>query len=307
MINRQRTDNVLRLKDYPGGAGAGLRTRLCAGRTEIVTAGPNAEFGFIGSDPYNTNAYTGLVVPSTITSSLGGRYLMLLARASFQSGEKGVRLVGIRQYAEMVARIPSGTDPLSANGTDRAPPPPGPPVGSTVTFRKEIVSPLWHPPDGDLSWHVMVTSPGQRDTRNPANTDGAVFQNSKSPALLFQTIAGPVTAPTAYTPPNGGRPWGRPIAASLGNIHELRYRWREEDSEYTLDIPVPVPCDVGLYVSVRQNDPATNPKLLVSTLTQQFFALSDEDQFLVAYSTFAQYGTIAGALVFDQNLGEDVP
>src|SRR5271155_3365957 len=146
------SDNVLRLQDYPGGVASGLRTPLYKGRTEIVTAGPNPEFGFIGSDPYNTNAYTGLVVPSTPTASLGGRYLFVLARARFGSAETGVRLVGIRQYAELVARIPAGTGPLTT-----ASPPPGSPVGSTVTFRKEIKNPLWHPPDGDISWHVMVT------------------------------------------------------------------------------------------------------------------------------------------------------
>jgi len=35
--------------------------------------------------------------------------------------------------------------------------------------------------------------------------------------------------------------------------------------------------------------------------------LSEEDRFVVAYSTFAQYGVIAGSLVFNQNLGEDMP
>lgn len=300
---------IIDLQQRAGGAVAGYRTRLFAGRSEIVAAGPNAEFGFIGSDPYQTDAYTGLVVPSTPSAALGdARYLMMLARASFQSGEVGTRLVGIRLYAEMVARIPSGTAPLSANGTDRAPPPPGPPVGSTVTFRKEIVSPLWHPPDGALSFHVMVLPRTQRDVRNPATAfEGIAFEDAQSPALLYETIAGPPTAPTAYTPPNGGRPWGTPIAASLGNIHELRYKWRDEDSEYVLDVPIPASCDVALFASVRQNDPTTNPKLVDTTVTQQFLALSDEDKFLVAYSTFAQYGTIAGALTFDQNLGEDVP
>ena len=38
---------------------------------------------------------------------------------------------------------------------------------------------------------------------------------------------------------------------------------------------------------------------------QQFAALSEEDQFLVAYAPFAQYGTIYGALTFDENLRED--
>ncbi len=147
----------------------------------------------------------------------------------------------------------------------------------------------------------MIVNKVQRDTRNPANADGFIYQDSTSPALLYQ-----VAAP--YSPPNGGRPWGTPIGASLGNIHDLRYRWRADNSEYALDIPLPTPCDVIFFASVRQNDPETNPSLAESTdITQQFSALSPEDQFVVAYSEFAQYGSIAGALVFDQNLGENVP
>ena len=284
---------VIPLQRYPGGVAQGLRTPLREGRWEIVSAGPNPEFGFIGSDPYNTNAYTGLVVPATPSASIGGaRYLMMLARASFQSGERGVRLVGIRQYAEIVARIPARTGPLATGS--------GPPEGSTVTFRRQIKNPLWHPPDGDISWHVMVIDKRFRDTRHPANADGFVYQMSTAPSLLFQT-------PAPYSPPNGGRPWGKPIKASLGNIHELRYGWRDEDAEYALDVPIPVPCDVALFASVRQNNPTTNPSLADTAVTQQFYALGDEDKFLVAYSAFAQYGVIAGALTFDQNLGEDAP
>jgi hypothetical protein len=203
-----------------------------------------------------------------------------------------VRLVGIRQYAELIARLPAGEAPLSSRV--------GPAANSTVTFRKEITSPLWHPPDGDISWHVTIIDKVQRDTRNPANSDGFIYQDSLSPALLYQN-------PFPYTPPNGGKPWGTPIAASLGNIHELRYRWRADNSEYVLDIPVPVPCDVALFASVRQNDPQTNPTLADPAFTPQFAALSEEDQFLVAYNNVAQYGAIAGALVFDQNIGRCVP
>jgi hypothetical protein len=295
-----RSDNVIRLQRAAGGVATNLRSVLNGGRYEIVTNGPNSEFSFIGSDSYNTNAYTGLVVPSTPSSAIANaRYLFLLARASFSTGEQsasneGVRLVGIRQYAELVARVPAGAPPFADIPDD------SPLVGSTVTFRKEIVSPLWHPPDGDISWHVMVIPKGQRDTRNPANTDGIIYQDALSPALLYQT-----TGP--YTPPNGGRPWGTPIGASLGNIHELRYPWRTERSEVALDIPIPVPCDVALFASVRQNNPELNPAFAECCVNAQFAALSPEDQFLVAYSEFAQYGSIAGALVFDQNLGEDVP
>lgn len=298
-----RSDNVIELRKYPGGAAAGVRSVLCNGRFEVSTAGPNSEFGFVKSDPYKTNAGTGLVVPSTPSASIGNvRYLFLLAWASFGAGEnngsfQGARLVGIRQYAELVARLPARTAPLATGS--------GPATGSTVTFRKEITSPLWHPQDGNISWHVMVIPKGQRDTRNPANTDGFIFQTATSPALLYQTGA---PSGAGYTPPNGGRPWGKAIGSSLGNIHDLRYRWREEDSEYALDIPIPVACDVALFASVRQNDPSLNPVFAEGVnLTQQFMALGPEDQFVSAYPTVAQYGVIAGALIFDQNIGSDVP
>jgi hypothetical protein len=89
-------------------------------------------------------------------------------------------------------------------------------------------------------------------------------------------------------------------------MHDLRYCWRTEQSEHVLDIPIPVPCDVALFASVRQNNPALNPTFgpdqccLLPTL-------SPEDQFVVAFNAFAQYGSIAGGLVFDQNLDGCVP
>jgi hypothetical protein len=210
-----------------------LRNRFNQGRYEIVSNGPNAEFNLIGSDPYTTHTYTGLVVPPTPSAAIGNaRYLFLLCRASFRTGEQspehcGARLVGIRQYAELVARLPARTPPIDNES--------GPEAGATVTFRKEITSPLWHLPDGNISWHVMINNVVTRDTRNPANADGMVYQDATSTSLLYQVPYDP-TVP-AYVPPNGGRPWGTPLAASLGNIHELRYPWRSNQTEYELDIP----------------------------------------------------------------------
>jgi hypothetical protein len=278
---------VIKLQRYPAqgessGVAAGMRSRLCAGRYEIITGGPNPEFGFIGSDPYETNAGTGLVVPQTPSAAIGdARYLMLLARVGFSTGEVGARLVGIRQYAELIARVPVGGS------------------GQTIVYRREIHQPLWHPPDGDISWHVMMIPKEFRDSRHPANADGFIYETSTSPALLFQV-------PTPYAPPNGGQPFGDPLAASLGNMHDLRYHWRTSQSERTLDIPVPLPCDIALFASVRQNDPTTNPSDAGLTVNQ-FSALTREDRFLTSFSAFAQYGVVAGALVFEDNLGEDVP
>jgi hypothetical protein len=147
---------------------------------------------------------------------------------------------------------------------------------------------------------MIVGRSSQRDQRNPANADGLCYMDSASPALLYQAVA-------PYAPPNGGRPWGTPMTSSLGNLHELRYRWRDRYTQRALDIPINPPCDVALYASVRQCDPTKNPSFGDGATASQFAALSPEDQFVVAYSAYAQYGTIAGSLVFDQNIGEDVP
>ena len=120
-----KSDNVIPLRRHPGGAADGIALPLENGRFEQVTVGPNAEFNFIKSDPYKTNSYTGIVVPAAPSNSISNaRYLFLLARASFTNVEnnsrnQGVRLVGIRQYAELVARIPARTSPLA---TDSGPP-----------------------------------------------------------------------------------------------------------------------------------------------------------------------------------------
>lgn len=282
---------LLDLQKDPNGVGYAIRTRLLSGRHEIVPATLDPSVALLGSDPWGSPVGTGVLVPTTPTATfvpVGAspsqyRYLFLIAREQFNSGEQGVRLTGIRQYAELTATV------------------------SGATFRKEIISPLWHPPDGNISWHVMVIPKTRMVTRNVQNTDSLMFRDAYGPSLLFETFAGPQFAPTAYTPPNGGRPWGKPLArVSLGNMHSLDYRWRQSQLEQTLDIPIPLPCDVALFVSVRQNDPSTNPAAS-SLSANQFSALGPEDQFLTAYNTTAQYGRIAGSLVFDENLGEDVP
>lgn len=283
----ERTENVIHLQRYPLGVAAGLRTALYGGRHEIVPATADPSLGLIGGDPFNTAVNTGILVPAAPTASLvtaGAspsefRYLFLLAREQFNSGEQGVRLVGVRQYAELVATIPGATD---------------------TVFRKEIVHPLFRPPDGNISWHVMVIAKTSLARRNVNNADSFIFRDSYGPTLLFETPF------PAYMPPNGGRPWGKPIGASLGNMHDLRYRYRSDQAERTLDIPLPLPCDVALFASVRQNDPATNPTDAGLT-ANQFAGLDPEDQFLTAYHATAQYGRIAGSLVFDENLGENQP
>jgi hypothetical protein len=278
----EREAKLIRLARSPGGVARGIRTRFYPGRHEVVPASLDPFVALLSSDPWGSPVGTGLLVPSTPTGALvpAGvspsqyRYLFLLAREQFASGNTGARLTGIRQYAEIAATV------------------------SGAMFRKEITSPLWHPPDGNISWHVMIIAKTKMVTRNVQNADSLMFRDAYGPALLYNTFAGPQFSPTAYAPPNGGRPWGKPIGASLGNIHDLRYRWRTGYLEQMLDIEIPLPCDVALFASVRQNDSSTNPT--VSLTANQFAALGPEDQFLYAYAATAQYGRIAGSLVFSE-------
>jgi hypothetical protein len=287
---------LIRLASYPGGVAEGVRTRFYPGRHEIVPAALDPFVSLLGSDPWGAPVGTGLLVPSTPTATFvpaGAspsqfRYLFLLAREQFESGEQGARLTGIRQYAELIATVA---------GTDGAP---------NTIFHKEITSPLWHPPDGSISWHVVVIAKVAQVTRNVQNADSLKFRDAYSAALLYETFAGPQFAPTVYTPPNGGRPWGKPLGSvSLGNMHDLRYRWRTGYLEQMLDIPVPVPCDVALFASVRQNDPATNPCAGILNACQ-LSALGPEDQFLTSFCATAQYGRIAGSLVFSETSRDPV-
>ena len=287
---------LIKLAHYPGGVAQGVRTRFYPGRHEIVPASLDPYIELLSSDPWGSPVGTGVLVPSTPTATFvpaGAspaqyRYLFLLAREQFASGETGARLTGIRLYEELIATVA---------GTNGAP---------NSVFRKEIESPLWHPPDGNVSFSVMILPKTFRVTRNVQNTDSLMFRDSKGPALLFETFAGPQFAPTAYTPPNAGRPWGKPLGSvSLGNMHDLRYRWRTGYLEQMLDIPVPVPCDVALFASVRQNDPLTNPCAGILTACQ-LAALGPEDQFLTAFCGSAQYGRIAGSLVFSETSRDPV-
>lgn len=269
-------NNVIHLQDKRGGVGTNLPGAADGcGRYDIVPASLDPDLQFIGGDAYNTSDFTGVIVPAVPSSFIGGvRYLFMLARAQFNQGQKGVNLVGIRLYADLVARLPQENAP-------------------TKVFHKQIVDPMFHPPDGNISFHVMVIDKTWRDRRNPFNADTRIFQDSFSPALLYQT---PESA--GYTPPNGGRPWGKPLGSSLGNIHELRYPWRESQIEYTLRVPIPVPNDVAIFASVRQNDPAVNPSD-AGLSANQYAALSEEEKFLTAYHTVAQYGLIAASLTFE--------
>lgn len=240
------------------------------GRWEVTSVGLDPNLQLVGGDPWGTSTYTGLVVPAASTSSLGGarfRYLFMLARASFPFGCKA-RLKGLRLYASLRGQTDAG-------------------------FVEElpITSPLWRFPDANLTFHVRVVPMRQIDTRNPLNADSLMFRDAVAPSLLFQTL-GP------YSPPNGGRPWGKALAASLGTIHGLPYPWRDSQVELELDVPIPPGNDVAVYCSAAQHDTSVSAPTLT---TQQAAAATPETAFWSAF-TNVQYNRVAAGMTFEDEV-----
>lgn len=265
---------LARLDRTPGGAAQAIDSCLRKGRWEVTTQGFDGNLQTIGSDPWASNAYTGLIVPTAPTVTAQQRYLFQLARASFNAPARA-RIVGLRMYASLVGYVEE----------------------STIPFELPIVSPMWRFPDGNISWHVMTVGKRWIDRRNPANTDSVVYQDAiGGAALLYRVNAGGV-----YEPPNQGRPWGRPLASDLGNIHDLRYPWRDSQVELELDIPVPDMVDVVVYASVWQHDTSLGAPSLGST---QQAAVAPEDRFW-STMTNVQYGRIAASLIFEEAWGKE--
>jgi hypothetical protein len=270
-------DNVVRLQQRPGGPAGGMTcARMRVGRYEVTTAGFDPNLQLVGGDPWGTPDYTGLVVPAAATplTRQDKRYLFLLARAQFNNGEK-FRLRGLRQYLSIFGTF-----------TDDG--------GNVQLFEHQVTSPMFRFPDGNVSWHVMLLDKLWRDRRNPNNADSVMFQDAYSPALLYQV---PTTA--GYIAPNGGRPWGKTPTSDLGNIHDLRYPWRDSQVEIELDIPIPSPCDVAVFASVAQTNPSNHPDF--SGLSAgQLASLESDWQFYTQFSASCVYGRVAASLIFEE-------
>jgi hypothetical protein len=266
---------VVKLSERVGGAGAAQRTHLRRGRYETSTVGFDQYTQLTGSDPWGTPNFTGLIVPESPTLTPQTRYLGLLARHSFNSPECAY-LRGVRLYTSLFGFL----------GDDSGP------------YELEITSPLWRFAfgGGNITFHVMVRGRGFRDRRNPANAPSFSFEDATGPAWLYQSLA-----PT-YVPPNAGRPWGTPLPnTDFGTIYDAgRHKWRSDQAERSMRVPIPAPCDLLLFASVWQHDPGVGETQNRPTFTTaQAAAASPEDRFWAEFD-FVQFGRVAGALIVEE-------
>lgn len=250
-------------------------------RTELSTAGFDSSLQNVASDP-NGGAYNvGLRIPAAaaIPNTPQNRYLYMLSMMRVNAHAK-TRLVGIRQLVTIGQFV---TNPVG---------------GCNYPLEVEVKSPVWHFVDGNITWYVQrvppisipTTSLSAADTNE--DTEGLQFAYAVTPALIYQT-----NNPT-YSPPNGGNPYGVALVPDLSGFHDLRFPWRSEHSwDNTVDIEIEGPCDVALYASVQQTNPAT--RCLLNVADNQIPFISEEDAFTVRFPQ-AVYWRIAGSLIFEE-------
>jgi hypothetical protein len=254
-------------------------------RYETSTTGLDTAYQGIYSDPYGGVYNAGLLIPQIRPAdrTYTNRLLFTLAFARF-GAHRRVRLVGLRQMLTVAAFVPAAG-------------------GTSYILEKQIPSsqPLWHFTDASVSWHVHRVGPGYRPLKNPANSDGVAFRYSTAPALLFES--GPNT--DAYIPPYGGRPPGMPLSGPLGNLHDVRFEWVSDHAWESVDsIEFEGPCDIVLFASVQQTNPANRTKLVVPGLlpagTDSFPEMDAFVANMEANAIPTTYYRIAAAMIFEE-------
>lgn len=271
-------------------------------RFEIPSYGLDEFKQLGGSDPFGSNSWLGLRVPTLATSAIAAqngtplfsnRYLFMGARFDIAEGSKA-RIIGYRQMIVIGFVAEQGGE-----GGSNGPYP--------VTF--QVVTPDFAFTDpATVSWHFRLLGPPANHTIGlptpaPLNLKNLAFRETNGAALLYEKVVVPVGAfypdLTAYTPPNLGKPWGKPLTDDprLSTVYGLQTDWRTADAWGSLDAEVEGPDTVAAFISVAQTNPTTRSQLLPSNQGQVFgLGLSPEDQFILnnkaLFASTAQSGVI---------------
>lgn len=265
-------------------------------RVECATTGIDDAVQGLSSDPYGSivNETTGLRIP-TFRPDNFTRYLFLLATRVIT---RSTRVRGLRQYLTLGAQ--------AKGGGGEAP-------SQTVTVEFPVSTPNFYLQDANVSWHLVEEpNPYPLESSVPlrGSTDSTNFMqgNSDGPALLYNqgspTWAGAqplyyFNGMTAYAPPvNQTQEW-QPIGG-LGNMHDIRFPWSENQAWQSLDVPICARSQrrVSLYASVLQTAGAVALDSANATL-----GLPPEQTFINAMADLS-FGSVflwkvAGAIIFE--------
>jgi hypothetical protein len=241
-------------------------------------------------DPWGSLQAVGLRVPTAPTPGFAFRYLFNLASFQLADGQKAL----IRGY-RLFWTLGTGTA-----GTDEA----------SRVVEQAVTTPFFKLPDGNVSFHLFKFGAGQFGVPGqpplatlavPSQVSSAKWW-SDTPAILYDSYA---TTPdqfyvnnTGYTPPNAGRPWGRPAVAGMGYLYGSYTPFETFGAWQALDIGVEGAGVYWLAASVAQTDPDTRPPVGLSSVSNFPLGLSPEEQFLLNFPT-AVIWRVGGSLVVD--------
>lgn len=247
----------------------------CRATVEVSSASFDEDLSGLGGSPYvGDMSSTGVRVPTVPTaannqpSAQQNRYLIRLCGAAIPSGG-GLIIHGIRQAATIRAETDLNDEPL--------------------VIEREITSPLWRFPDGNISWHlrhIQVLGSGSSpfDVNQPPGFSSNL--NALDSAVLYDPPALP------YNAPRLGKPPGDDIG-DLGTWRDIRFPWRDDGSFQDLNYLVRGEGSVVLYASVHQPDPSNRANF------PDVDGMRPEDRLVSNFNDTAIYGRVAGALVVE--------
>lgn len=240
---------------------------------EVVSAGADPDLFGVGSSPYfGDTGNTFLPVPVAPTTDQRSRYEYRLCVLPVSSAQIAI-VCGLRTYVGIAGTVEE----------------------SNIPYEIPVTSPNWKFTDGNVSFHLRRLGPAFYDSRwSAAQIAGTSPQVSGSDsALLFNQLAGP------YIPPGAGIPPGDAVD-NLGTWRDMRFPWTAANWDM-MRVPVPGPCTLVLYASIRQTDPETRPTPPEPPCG--FGVLSPEDQFLASVLD-ARYSHVGASMLIELAPGE---
>jgi hypothetical protein len=259
----------------------------CDGVTWLQSgASFDADLTGIGTSPARGDmGQTGVVIPPEATSGQDNRYLARLAVVTIPSGS-AIVVRGLMQAATIRAlfttSVVSGEETL---------------IGPTIPFEREIESPLYHLPFGNISWHLRwKQTKAAADFFDPNQVAGTSPKiDGMDASLLYSQLVPYITL-------RGGIPPGVAVG-DLGTFRDIRFPWGLMDSN--LSHLIMGPGQVALYASVFQPDRSVwtvenSDGDDVAITIPSNDGMRPEDQFFSSFGpSNVVYGRVAGAIIYE--------
>lgn len=241
----------------------------CSNIVEISSATSDDDLIGIGSSPYVGDlGRTGVRVPPEMTAVQANRYLIRLCGVVIPTGGELV-IRGLRQLATIRGQRTVGE--------------------VTTTFEREVDSPLWSFPDGNISWHLRWQNTEEAPFEcDPAQEPGTSPNMQGTDSAFLYLPPGLVP----YKAPNAGQPLGSSVPG-LGTWRDIRFPWT--GTEWELEEYLRGPGKVVFYASVHQ----PNAVLRDSANFPALPGMREEDLFLSSFASTCVYGRVAGSIIYE--------